>query len=169
MALLATPSPAPRRRPVGYRSTILTDLAMTFGTKALSIQQPWNWAIHYLFKPVENRSWTTDYRGPLLTHAGKTIDPAGYDVIAELTGRKVPKDLILGALTGWVRLVGIHHANDCAVTAGPGEPVSYCSPWAAAGQYHWEIDRPHVFVHPFPIRGQRRLWVPVPGWMRRTA
>ena len=39
--------------------------------KALSIQQPWAWAIVNGFKPVENRTWRTNYTGPLLIHAGK--------------------------------------------------------------------------------------------------
>lgn len=32
--------------------------------KALSVQQPWAWAI-FNGKPVENRTWPTGYRGQL--------------------------------------------------------------------------------------------------------
>lgn len=39
--------------------------------KALSILQPWAWLIVHGYKPVENRRWRTNYRGPLLIHAGK--------------------------------------------------------------------------------------------------
>jgi hypothetical protein len=55
--------------------------------KALSILQPWAWLIvrpdvtdpsaraelhaRGLIKPVENRTWQTRFRGPLLIHAGK--------------------------------------------------------------------------------------------------
>ena len=42
--------------------------------KALSIRQPWAWAIVQGWKPVENRRWRTPYRGPLAIHAPLTED-----------------------------------------------------------------------------------------------
>lgn len=39
--------------------------------KALTIWQPWASAILLSGKDVENRTWRTDYRGPVLVHAGK--------------------------------------------------------------------------------------------------
>ena len=46
--------------------------------KCLSIKQPWAWLIVNGYKPVENRTWRCDYRGPLLIHAGKNFDYEGY-------------------------------------------------------------------------------------------
>jgi hypothetical protein len=40
----------------------------------LSIRQPWATYVVYGIKPIENRSWTTDYRGPLLIHASAKED-----------------------------------------------------------------------------------------------
>lgn len=37
--------------------------------KTLSVRQPWASYIAYGIKTVEHRSWSTDYRGPLLIHA----------------------------------------------------------------------------------------------------
>lgn len=37
--------------------------------KALAIKQPWAWLIVNGYKPVENRTWSTKFRGPLLIHA----------------------------------------------------------------------------------------------------
>lgn len=37
--------------------------------KALSVRQPWAWLIVHGGKDIENRTWRTDYRGPLLIHA----------------------------------------------------------------------------------------------------
>lgn len=37
--------------------------------KALSIRQPWAWAIVHCGKDVENRTWYTGYRGEVLIHA----------------------------------------------------------------------------------------------------
>lgn len=40
--------------------------------KALSIRQPWAWAILHAGKRIENRDWRScHYRGPLLIHAAK--------------------------------------------------------------------------------------------------
>lgn len=46
---------------------------------ALSIRQPWCWLILNCGKDVENRDWKTNYRGPLLIHAGKKLDPGCFD------------------------------------------------------------------------------------------
>ena len=48
--------------------------------KVLSIRQPWAWAIVAGFKPVENRTWKTGYRGPLLIHAGLREDVEDIDL-----------------------------------------------------------------------------------------
>lgn len=45
-------------------------------TKALSIRQPWAWLIREGYKDVENRSWSTNYRGRFWIHAsGAEVDP----------------------------------------------------------------------------------------------
>lgn len=40
--------------------------------KALSILQPWAWAIVHAGKRVENRTWSTSHRGQIAIHAGKS-------------------------------------------------------------------------------------------------
>jgi hypothetical protein len=47
--------------------------------KAISIRQPWAWLIVNGFKDVENRSWKTKYRGPVLVHAGRKIEKYAYE------------------------------------------------------------------------------------------
>jgi hypothetical protein len=49
---------------------------------ALSIQQPWAGLIACGMKDIENRSWRTDFRGPVLIHAGKAIDREAMEDIA---------------------------------------------------------------------------------------
>lgn len=47
--------------------------------RALSIRQPWAWAILHASKGIENRGWDgCSYRGPLLLHAGKGCTRAEY-------------------------------------------------------------------------------------------
>ena len=40
--------------------------------RALSIQAPWSYCITHGTKRVENRTWSTNFRGVYLIHAGKT-------------------------------------------------------------------------------------------------
>ena len=42
--------------------------------KILSIWQPWAHLIAHGSKNIENRSWQTKYRGPILVHASSNID-----------------------------------------------------------------------------------------------
>lgn len=58
--------------------------------KALSLRQPWAWAILNAGKDVENRTWKTPFRGDFLIHAAKRINPAEYDLaIGWMLGRHV--------------------------------------------------------------------------------
>jgi len=47
--------------------------------KALAIRQPWAYLLAHGIKKVENRTWNTKYRGPVLIHASKAIKQADYD------------------------------------------------------------------------------------------
>ena len=54
--------------------------------KALSINQPFGWAIAEGFKDIENRSWATNYRGEFYIHVGLNVQTGEYPMIRELTG-----------------------------------------------------------------------------------
>ena len=47
--------------------------------KALSIQQPWAWAIIRLGKDIENRTWNTHHRGTFVVHAGQRLSKTAPD------------------------------------------------------------------------------------------
>ena len=82
--------------------------------KALSIKQPWAWAILEGFKPVENRKWFTKFRGDLLIHSPKSYDKIGEIVLLD-NGIQVPRpDLFdYGALIGKVTVIDCvrHHPS----------------------------------------------------------
>jgi hypothetical protein len=46
--------------------------------RAISIRNPWAWLIVNGFKGIENRSWTTKFRGPVLIHASKGMTSSEY-------------------------------------------------------------------------------------------
>jgi hypothetical protein len=56
----------------------------TLPRMALSIRQPWAWAILHAGKDVENRTWPTRFRGPVAIHAAKGMTKGEYDEFVEL-------------------------------------------------------------------------------------
>ena len=106
---------------------------------ALSISQPWAWAIAAGFKDIENRGWPTRRRGRFLIHASKKIDPKGVEFLGKM-GISPPDDLPLEALIGTVTL------TDCSTNSQ--------SPWAISGQYHFELKDPILWDDPLPQKGK---------------
>lgn len=71
--------------------------------KAISVIQPWSWAIVQGYKPVENRNWSTNFRGEVLIHAGQKFDDEGYEFIKKmLRAHAIPKkeDFFRGGIVG---------------------------------------------------------------------
>ena len=78
--------------------------------KALSIKQPWAWAIIHGGKPIENRTWKTNFRGIFAVHASKTFDMEGYEWISENENRlglilPQPSYFEKGGIIGTVELI----------------------------------------------------------------
>jgi len=46
--------------------------------KAISIRQPWAWAILHAGKRIENRGWSTRHRGPILLHVSAGLTKREY-------------------------------------------------------------------------------------------
>jgi hypothetical protein len=75
--------------------------------KALSIKQPWVYAILHEGKDVENRTWTSKHRGWIALHASGKPMPATDD---DFPGRlRCPdlKSLVYSAICGVARIVDI--------------------------------------------------------------
>lgn len=101
----------------------------------LTLHAHWAAAIFQLGKNVENRDWSTRYRGPLAIHAGSKWDPAQC--------RQLGLDLGLvktGVILGTVDLVDIVRDS--------------ISPWAIKGQYHWILENPKLLSAPIFHRGK---------------
>lgn len=106
---------------------------MILPTMAISIRQPWAWAILHLIKDVENRTWTTKFRGPVLIHAGNNTTRSDTQALVD-TARPIGHDLSFWTLrlrTYGLRggIVGMVTIKDC-ITDSP-------SPWAEDGRFHW--------------------------------
>ncbi|MFI9031150.1 hypothetical protein [Streptomyces sp. NPDC053560] len=122
--------------------------------RILTIRQPWAAAIIFADKRIENRTWSTCYRGPVLIHAGATLErrhgPAVASVVRGL-------QLDLGAVIGIARYTGCH-ADD-----------GQCTPWSKAGHFDHVLDE-EVTALPLPIpwRGTQGLTVPPTVLMDRV-
>lgn len=147
--------------------------------KALTVRQPWAWAIIHGGKDVENRTTAWKYRGPLAIHAGGVVSNRGqhselvraaWDA-ADLPTRfgrsddlglwhDVPSQSTLqfGAIIGVVELVDVHEAHDgcCESPWGEREYVE------AGGKVrrqlvHLELANA-VAIDPIGCTGRLGLW-----------
>jgi hypothetical protein len=141
---------------------------------ALTVRQPWAWAITTGLKTIENRGWRIP-PGPCWLHAGARTrwddDAADSPLIREaweLAGYPLaelnPDTTLIpfGAVTALITFIGAHHSIDCASECG------LCDPWAAHGQVHNQLTVTRTLNQPVPCRGMPGLW-PVPPHARASA
>lgn len=139
--------------------------------KALTIHQPWAYAIACAGKSPENRrNWRYSYTGPLAIHAGQ--DYAGVDAYRRVEqlapGPLQPPGMpdedpawAFGAFVAVVDLVGQHPSGECFDDAPGG-----CSPWADQFCTHLELENVRPLATPIPARGYQGLWTPRPEHLR---
>lgn len=120
--------------------------------QAITIKQPWAYAICFLGKNVENRTWRISTPTRLLIHAG-----SGWDRSARLGVERTDTTVIgpaglhlptqpFGALVAETTITRIDRCD--------GE----CSPWAIRGSYHWHLDNVSLLDTPIIHRGFPGLW-----------
>lgn len=135
--------------------------------RALTVRQPWAWAIVHGTKDVENRTRNVagSYRGPVAIHAALIEDETAYydDQIKAALGRVddswvLEEQLATGAFLGVVDLVGVHLPSSCARRTG-----GLCSWWAQPLVHHLEVRNPRPLAKPIPARGRLGLWTPEPA------
>jgi hypothetical protein len=131
--------------------------------KAITVQQPWAWAIIHGGKDIENRSrigtWRPARGQRVAIHASQRWSDTGahsgliWEALAEIgwtAGPRALKDdprglLTFGAIIGTATVAGVHSARSC------------CRPWGEAGVTHLVLADP-VPVEPIPCRGALGLW-----------
>lgn len=133
--------------------------------KAITVQQPWAWALVLGGKDVENRTHAYTYRGPLAIHAGRSwsergaadpnvrtaLDRLGIDEGAEELAH--PDRFTSGCIEGVVNLVDVHVAESGCCT----------SPWAEyppRRMCHLVVENPRYLLELIPCRGRLGLWTP---------
>lgn len=119
--------------------------------KALSIRQPWVWAIFNAGKDIENRDWPTRLRGRVAIHAAKGMTHEEYMaariIIADNTNLSLypppENEIERGVILGTVEIV------DCVQHSG--------SPWFF-GDYGFVLKSPRLLVEPISCRGALGFW-----------
>jgi hypothetical protein len=116
--------------------------------KVIVIRQPWAWLIVNGFKDIENRTWRTRHRGPLLIQASAALPPKGKFQEARLFARRrgveLPDEFEIGGIVGMVQL------KDCVTSSR--------SKWFE-GPIGWVLSNPKKL--PFiPLKGQLGLFDP---------
>ncbi len=105
----------------------------------LSIRQPWAWLIVKGFKDIENRSWGTKFKGPILIHASSSFDEdtlrdvEAVKLIEELIGRRLPMrhEYPRGGIVGACVLTGC---------LPPNSELEMLSPWYT-GDYGFQLQQ----------------------------
>jgi len=129
--------------------------------KAISIRQPWAWAIIHAGKRIENRVWRArpSYRGPLLIHAAKgctrdEFESAAYSIKC-ISGAFLPPLATLprGALVATARLVDVIDTSQSS------------DPWAVPGGIGLVLDDVRALEPIIPWKGELGLFdVPDHAW-----
>jgi hypothetical protein len=146
--------------------------------RALTVQQPWAWAISVAdvdpeAKLVENRGRGTSYRGPLAIHAGRRWSDRGqYDdriICAAMRAKDrgavewasdvlFARKHVFGAVIAIVDLVDTHPAAGCCKPWGDDEYPGVERP------VHWVLENVRRVDPPIEAPGRLGLWrVQVPA------
>ena len=122
--------------------------------KALSIRQPYAWLICQGYKDLENRNWTTRFRGRIYVHAGVSklyLKDAENDLGKRLSGSQLAdylaniNSLTFGAIIGEVDII------DCVSES--------TSPWFT-GKYGFLLCNPILYDHPILCKGMLNFFTP---------
>ena len=117
--------------------------------KALSIKQPWAWAIAYGFKTIETRTWPTAYRGELLIVSSLKPDRALLDWFQKETGMKVDHQMEYG------KAIAIANLVQCGPMTKADQDAALCDIYP--GAYSWVLTDVRK-IEPFPVKGQLGLY-----------
>ncbi len=134
---------------------------------ALSVRQPWAWAIIHAGKDIENRTWQAvnhglKQRGRIAIHASKGLTRAEYDDASEFMAAihvkcPAPAYLMRGGIIGSVEVIDVASFSTSPWFFGPRglvlrnpEPCTFLPAIGALGYFKWAKADPSVV--PMPAR-----------------
>lgn len=125
--------------------------------QALTLHQPWAWAIAHSDKRIENRSWSPppDLIGEYLAiHAGviprsKGMREEMMRLSVSIEGPDKEEGLVFGAIVAVARVVRV-------LDKAPGMDSPHFEWWV--GPFAWELDKVWALPTVIPARGKQGLW-----------
>lgn len=128
---------------------------------AISIRQPWAWAILHAGKDVENRTWSTSFRRPVAIHAAKGMTAAEVKEFSAFLGDlrldgvvsssvKGPHygSLPRGGIVGVAEITGCVNRSGSPWFVGPwgftianARPVDFVPCKGALGFFGWQAEK----------------------------
>lgn len=138
---------------------------MNYNGRALTIKQPFAWAIMAGYKTFEFRSWPPPGDvDDFVIHAGKIVNKAAYAQMSRYFVNEDGKTFMPG-MADLQRGVGLGIAHIRAITP----PGGFAPHWGAdtyfkvmgyaSHLFAWEIEVIHRFPEPIPAKGQLGLWM----------
>lgn len=123
--------------------------------KAISVRQPWAWAIVHAGKDIENRDWPTRFRGPVCIHAAKGASQsellAASRFMHGIGVGRVPRipDMERGGIIGVAEIVDCVEASASPWFMGRYgfvlanvRPVPFITVRGALGFFNWRENLP---------------------------
>lgn len=155
-------------------------------TRALSLIQPWAWAVVHGPKDVENRVWWSGLRGPFWIAASAQVTRRYYEQAREIIqarspGLRVPalEELDYGCIIGSASIVDcilpggfklenedrdhgairaqLHRARAHGNPPGPRHPL-HPHRWHFPEQYGYVLADRRALAKPVPCKGHQRWW-----------
>lgn len=152
--------------------------------KVLSVKNPFAYLVLQGGKDVENRTWTTDYRGRLYIHvSGDTMPFPLAEDYPDLKSEKKYDEYVLKVrdfhkkiskyyenfgitedtdINSWINKTDIWFLKSQSII-GYVDLVDVIqnssSPWSIDGQYHWILKNPTLLENPIrQVKGRLGLW-----------
>jgi hypothetical protein len=155
------------------------------GWPVLSLKQPWANAVLWLGKRIENRTWSTAYRGEFLIHASKAMTENEYEAACDTCedvlgvaecfsieaafgrGDKPTHKLEFGGIVGRARIVDVVGPREGLLLGGAEQ---HYPPALRDGGWRWHFCEQYGFVLAdvrsttfVPCKGALGLWTAPPA------
>jgi len=132
--------------------------------RTISIREPWLHCILHLGKRIENRVWSTSYRGPVLLHRAKAMSKREHrDALVWISEHVSPEVAARVPSYSEMRLVdrgaivGVADLVACERNGGLWTPDERGS-WRMAGQWGFRLENVRAFQESVFHRGALQLF-----------